>query len=150
MKTWASQKGFTIIELIVAITVIAILAVIMIVSYTGIQQRSRDSDRDSDATQLKIAIEKYHADKSQYPDSCPSGDGTTCTASNLATALAPYLSKIPHDPSHTADSATDYQYVRDATTTDSYGLLISYEAKPICKTGANINTTWWGATIPSC
>lgn len=147
---WASKKGFTIIELIVAITVIAILAIIMIVSYTGIQQRSRDSDRDSDVTQLKIAIEKYHADKSEYPDACPGGDGNPCAMSNLATELSPYISKIPHDPNHPADSATDYQYVRDATTTDSYGILINYEAKAVCKTGANINTSWWSATIPSC
>ncbi|RWZ78179.1 MAG: prepilin-type N-terminal cleavage/methylation domain-containing protein [Candidatus Microsaccharimonas sossegonensis] len=150
MNTWASKKGFTIIELIVAITVIAILAAIMIVSYTGIQQRSRDSQRESDTMQLKIAIEKYRADRSQYPDACPGGNGNPCAISNLTTPLTQYLSKIPHDPSRPVDSAMDYQYVRDAANTDSYGILVSYEAKVVCKTGVNINPVWWGAGVPSC
>ncbi|MDB5160371.1 MAG: hypothetical protein JWO99_634 [Candidatus Saccharibacteria bacterium] len=154
-KAWAAKKGFTIIELLVSIVVIGILVTIMIVSYGGIQQRSRDSERGSDTTQLKIAIEKYHSEKGQYPDVCSGGDDTDCPASTLATALAPYLSAIPHDPRNVADSATDYRYIRGSVNPptkdyDSYGLLVSYEAKAVCKTGQNIDTTWWGATIPSC
>jgi prepilin-type N-terminal cleavage/methylation domain-containing protein len=145
---WAQRKGFTIIELLVSIVVIGILVTIMIVSYGGIQQRSRDSDRSSDITQLKIAIEKYHADKSMYPPDC--GDNVGCNASSLATALSPYLATIPHDPRNTANSSGDYQYVRGLVTDDSYGLYVQYEAKPACKTGANINPVWWGATVPSC
>ncbi|HEY8992460.1 MAG TPA: prepilin-type N-terminal cleavage/methylation domain-containing protein [Candidatus Microsaccharimonas sp.] len=145
---WAQRKGFTIIELLVSIVVIGILVTIMIVSYGGIQQRSRDSDRGSDITQLKIAIEKYHADKSMYPDVC--GDNVGCNASSLATALSPYLATIPHDPRNTANSSTDYQYVRGLVTDDSYGLYVHYEAKSQCKTGANINPVWWSATVPSC
>ena len=59
-KAWAAKKGFTIIELLVSIVVIGILVTIMIVSYNGIQQRSRDSQRGSHMTLLSIAIEKYH------------------------------------------------------------------------------------------
>lgn len=151
-KAWAARKtgGFTIIELLVVMVVIGILVTIMIVSYTGIQQRSRDSQRDSDITQLKIAIEKYHADQSQYPDVCPGGDGSECAASNLATALAPYLKAVPHDPRNAADSATDYRYIRDDPTTDSYGLLVTYEAKTPCKAGQNIDSAWWTPAVPSC
>jgi len=156
-----SKKGFTIIELIVAIVVIGILVTIMIVSYSGIQQRSRDSQRGSDITKIKIAIEKYHSDKGQYPAVC-SADDTDCPASTLAGVLvSTYIAAIPHDPRNTADSATDYRYIRGAVNpddpvagahdlSDSYGLLITYEAKPVCKTGVNINTSWWGATVPSC
>lgn len=148
-KARASKNGFTIIELLVTIVVIGILATIMIVSYTGIQQRSRDSRRASDITQLKIALEKYHADKSMYPDVC--GDNVACNASSLSTALSPsYLANIPHDPRNAANSYTDYQYVRGATTDDSYGLYVRYEAKAECKTGVNINPVWWASTVPSC
>jgi general secretion pathway protein G len=156
-KAWAAKKGFTIIELLVVMVVIGILVTIMIVSYTGIQQRSRDSKRDSDVTQIKIALEKYHADKSQYPSVCPGGDDSDCPVSTLATALSPYLSSIPHDPRYPADSSTDYRYVRGAVTpsnnVDSYGILINYEAKVVCKTGANVNPWWWSVTYgstPTC
>jgi type II secretion system protein G len=151
-KAWATKHGFTIIELLVTIVVIGILATIMIVSYTGIQQRSRDSERASDITQIKIAIEKYHADQSQYPSVC-SADNVDCPASSLATLLTPYLKAVPHDPRNTADSATDYRYVRGPVTDDSYGILINYEAKAVCKTGVNVNPWWWSVTYgstPTC
>ena len=151
----STKKGFTIIELLVSIVVIGILVTIMIVSYAGIQQRSRDSRRGSDTTQLKIAIEKYHAEKGQYPNVCSGGDDTDCPASTLATVLAPFLASIPHDPRYPADSATDYRYIKGSVNPptkdyDSFGLRINYEAKAVCKTGQNIDSTWWGVIIPSC
>jgi prepilin-type N-terminal cleavage/methylation domain-containing protein len=146
---WALKKGFTIIELLVSIVVIGILVSIMLVSYGGIQQRSRDSDRSSDITQLKIAIEKYHADTSMYPNVC-SADNVECAANSLASVLSPYLATIPHDPKNTANSATDYRYVRGLVTSDSYGLFVNYEAKTSCKTGQNIDPTWWTNAVPSC
>jgi general secretion pathway protein G len=148
-KAWATKHGFTIIELLVTIVVIGILATIMIASYSGIQQRSRDSERASDTTQIRIAIEKYHADQSQYPSVC-SADNVDCPASSLATLLGPYLKAVPHDPRNTADSATDYRYIRGDPTTDSYGVLVSYEAKAVCKMGQNIISTWWTVSVPNC
>ena len=149
-KAWAAKNGFTIIELLVTIAVIGILVTITVVSYNGIQQRSRDSERGSDITQIKVAIDKYHAEQSGYPDACSGGDNTDCPASSLASILSPYLSAIPHDPRNTADSITDYRYIRGPLETDSYGLLVSYEAKPACKTGHNVITSWWTVTVPTC
>ena len=148
-KAWAVKHGFTIIELLVVMAVIGILATIMIVSYSGIQQRSRDSQRDSDVTQIKMALEKYHADKSEYPGVC-SGDNMGCSVSALATDLSPYLSVIPHDPKYDADSGNDYQYVRSAPVNDAYAIEVQYEAKSPCKTGQNVSAGWWGAALPTC
>ena len=149
-NVWAAKKGFTIIELLVSIAVIGILVTITVVSYNGIQQRARDTERGSDITQIKIALDKYHAEKSGYPDVCPGGDDVDCPASALASTLSPYLATIPHDPKNEADSVTDYRYIRGMLTTDSYGLYASYEAKPACKTGQNVNTGWWTVAVPTC
>lgn len=54
-------KGFTIVELLIVIVVIAILAAITIVAYNGIQQRARDTRRASDIAQIKKALLAYDA-----------------------------------------------------------------------------------------
>ena len=53
----ASQKsGFTIVELLIVIVVIAILAAISIIAYNGIQDRTRQSKINSDLAMLEKAI----------------------------------------------------------------------------------------------
>lgn len=61
------QKGFTIVELLIVIVVIAILASISIVAFTGIQQRGRDSQRASDASNIVKALTTYTADGNSWP-----------------------------------------------------------------------------------
>lgn len=61
MKPWAKQKGFTIVELLIVIVVIAILAAITIVTYNGVQSRARDSRRSQDIASIKKAILAYDA-----------------------------------------------------------------------------------------
>ncbi len=56
MKTWAQQRGFTIVELLIVVVVIAILAAITIVAYNGIQNRARDSIIRNDLALLTKAI----------------------------------------------------------------------------------------------
>jgi prepilin-type N-terminal cleavage/methylation domain-containing protein len=56
-----SSSGFTIVELLIVIVVIAILATISIVAYNGVQARARDSKRVSDAAQIKKSLLAYDA-----------------------------------------------------------------------------------------
>lgn len=54
-------NGFTIVELLIVIVVIAILAAITIVAYNGIQARARDTRRANDIAQIKKALLAYDA-----------------------------------------------------------------------------------------
>lgn len=62
-----SQKGFTLIELIVVAVIIAILSTIGMVSYSSTTARSRDTKRKSDLQQIRAALEMYRADHAGYP-----------------------------------------------------------------------------------
>ena len=63
---WCMNKqrsGFTLVELLIVIVVIAILASISIVAYQGIQSRARDSQLLQDVKTIAKAMEMYYADK---------------------------------------------------------------------------------------
>lgn len=62
------QKGFTIVELLIVVVVIAILATITIIAYNGIQDRAKQSGVRSLLAQTVKKIMLYAADNSdQYP-----------------------------------------------------------------------------------
>ena len=65
-KTQA-QKGFTIVELLIVVVVIAILAAITIVSYNGITNRANASAAKSTAATLQKKAELYQSENGRYP-----------------------------------------------------------------------------------
>ncbi|MCD8561806.1 type II secretion system GspH family protein [Candidatus Saccharibacteria bacterium] len=56
MQKWAKQTGFTIVELLIVIVVIAILAAITVVAYTGVQNQGYDTAMKSDLRNLMVQI----------------------------------------------------------------------------------------------
>lgn len=60
-------KGFTLVELLIVIVVIAILAAISIVAYNGVTNKARDDERASDARSILNAAAAYNADNDKWP-----------------------------------------------------------------------------------
>ena len=73
------QHGFTIVELLIVVVVIAILAAITIVAYNGIQSRSRLAALQSGLVQAakKLEVEKNSSDINNYPSSLASAGIST-------------------------------------------------------------------------
>lgn len=69
MKQWANKhSGFTIVELLIVIVVIAILAAITIVAYNGIRERSQLSAMQSSLSQAAKKVQLYAATNNEdYP-----------------------------------------------------------------------------------
>jgi type II secretion system protein G len=115
------QRGFTIVELLIVIVVIAILAAITIVAYNGIQGRALDSDRVSDLATIRKALESYKVVNGSYPEeNAASWEYSTTDPQNFLSALKPFLSKIPVDPVNDANNFY-YYYLYDAGTS-SWGV----------------------------
>lgn len=62
-----NTSGFTIVELLIVIVVIAVLAAISIVAYNGIQNRTAVSRSLSDLSSLNKIIQVYYATNGSYP-----------------------------------------------------------------------------------
>lgn len=104
ISKYTKTGGFTVVELLVTLVVIAILVSIVIVSYGTYQERTRDAERKSDLAQIASAIKSHATWRGTYleaPDSCgPTGDATrsgwlaVSSAENAgyATSLAQCLS----------------------------------------------------------
>ncbi|MFK7779657.1 MAG: prepilin-type N-terminal cleavage/methylation domain-containing protein [Candidatus Gracilibacteria bacterium] len=100
------KKAFTLVELIVVITILSILGTIAFISLQGYSKDARDSTRTSDLSTMKISLELFHLDAGKYPETT---DGLAVTYSgtevwtqgtfgNITKNSVDKLDKIPTDP----------------------------------------------------
>ena len=73
------QSGFTIVELLIVIVVIGILAGLVITTFNGIQQKARDTERETDIKAMHAQVEAYWAQKGFYPSLTELNDRTATT-----------------------------------------------------------------------
>ena len=125
-----NRKGFTLVELMIVITVIAILATIAIVSFTRVQKQARDTKRKAEIRSMTTALQAYYTEKQTYPNVSPVTPGTPQVASVALTALTTpvnYMSTVPTAPlGSTGTNNLDYTYITD-TDGFKYGLCVMLE-----------------------
>lgn len=61
------NSGFTIVELLIVIVVIGILAGLVVTTFTGIQQKARNTERQTDIKAIHGQVEAYYAQNGRYP-----------------------------------------------------------------------------------
>ncbi|OGD56729.1 hypothetical protein A2V71_04270 [Candidatus Berkelbacteria bacterium RBG_13_40_8] len=87
------KKGFNLIELLISISIIALLTGIIVVGLADARKKGRDSSRIADINSVASALANYYADKHAYP----SGDYSAMT-NVLTDSSEKYLGSVPQDP----------------------------------------------------
>ena len=103
------QKGFTLIELMVSITIIGILTVIAVINFGGTNKKARDGRRMADLEKIRVALEINRQEKGTYP------------AALSALTTDGYLQAIPFDPK------AGFTYLYDPISNYSYSLSAQME-----------------------
>lgn len=91
------NKGFTLLELIVAMAIIAIVSGALWGNFFTSLSKGRDSRRKQDLDSIGKALELYYADNKAYPTSFPGG-GTPFVHPDNSSVI--YMQKIPADPAY--------------------------------------------------
>ncbi|OYX38072.1 hypothetical protein B7Z00_02470 [Candidatus Saccharibacteria bacterium 32-50-10] len=98
--------GFTIVELLIVIVIIAILATVTVVAFNGTQLRARDSIRANDIAYIRKMLLAYQVDNGGLPRTAtyggagPGGWNISSSASWLS-FLGTTYGKVPSDPVNT-------------------------------------------------
>ncbi len=113
------SKGFTLIEMLIVIVVIAILALIVIPRLLGAGRKAKEATLRGDLHQIRNAIQQFEADCGDYPaqigdlmNTPSAGPGGTGIAIDVSAWQGPYLRTpdggLPKDPF--TDSGTTWNY----------------------------------------
>jgi len=101
-----SVQGFTLVELLIVITIIGVLALVVFANFSGARERARDSKRKNDLNQLKNALQMYYNDNQIFPVASNGkmlacGDGEdVCNwgSSEMTSGITVYMKQVPADP----------------------------------------------------
>jgi prepilin-type N-terminal cleavage/methylation domain-containing protein len=101
------EKGFTLVELLVAITIVAILAVVGFTLFSGIQAQARDSNRRTEVQEVAKALETHYIAVATAANTvpCPNFSGAALTNPGYCPLESAWFTakgtgqNIPSDPS---------------------------------------------------
>ncbi len=128
---FTKSRGFTLIELMVVMSIIAIFLAIVIPSYSRSLVAARENALRSDLSQLREAIWKYTFDKQKAPQSLDD------------LRVAGYIDKIPDDPMTKEPNweVVEDEYLISADQQDP-GLIDVHSASNAIATDGTTYSTW--------
>lgn len=114
-----SKRGFTLIEVMIVVAILAILILALLTSVTKERIKAEDARIKSDLERLRIAFEEYYNDNNCYPPAEWFEDANDCGSENLK----PYLNVIPCNPKTALPYVLEDDY--DTTKCSSFKIYSS-------------------------
>ena len=124
MNKTINKKGFSLIELLVVISIIGVLSAVLVANFMGMRERARDAQKIQDLYAVKNALRMYYNDHQSYPTN-PNGIMNSCTSSENC------LSVLSSEGYITSLTDIDYIYSQSfgsGPDTDRFKLWVNLEA----------------------
>lgn len=137
------QKGFTIVELLIVVVVIAVLASITVVAYTGVRQQAHMSAMRSDFATVQKAVELYKVDSGGYPVCDRPADAAPEWVTGWGCGFSSVRGKIGNITPKTVAG-----YVSTGGASNSWGITLRLSDGQLCKAGHNLMASWWTSYGP--
>ena len=125
--------GFTLIEILVVISIVSVLATVIFSSFDDAREVSRDKERKTSLKALGLALELYKSQYGVYPAAGCSATGWTgpgpqagsaTTCPEYVTGLIPdFMSTLPTDPNQESESSKGFMY-RVSSNGDRYKAMV--------------------------
>jgi prepilin-type N-terminal cleavage/methylation domain-containing protein len=90
-------KAFTMIELLVVISIIAILLVIILNSFNGHRKKARDNVRIADIQTIRLALDHYRLNCGEFPATLSLTANNGC---NTGVSFGDFILEIPQSPEY--------------------------------------------------
>lgn len=96
----SKNKGFTLVEIMVAFSIVAILAIVSItvINPAGLIRKAHDAKRKSDLSRIKTAMEDYYNDKGCFPNENDINNVYSLKSTCGSNSFGSWLPKWPCDP----------------------------------------------------
>jgi len=132
-----NTRGFTLIELLVVLAIIALLASVILASFSTTQVKSRDVRRMEDVDAIFKALELYHIGINHFPKSVATTTITGTDAVSTTLINASSINSVPTDPLYPDYS---YKYKTNSIGTD-FTITFCLEGDSIPGYSAGCNNT---------
>jgi len=92
------RQGFTLVELLLVLVILAVLAAIVIPKMAGRSEQARETAATTQIAAFKTALDTFEIDNGYYPSGEKGLDELVDEPSNAKNWRGPYLDNIPVDP----------------------------------------------------
>ena len=93
---FVASKGFTLVELLIVVIILAILAAIIVPQFSGATDDAEQAAYDTNIANIRAAIDLYRQQHNEYPGAVISGGGTCITGTAVVGAVgeAAFLAQL--------------------------------------------------------